>query len=147
MFFPTVGQGQPLDPNASFWQNNKVSLSFLGIGGVITALGVTLMCLSTGQAMMVMGSIATTLGVPLVSYGIIMMIFNGCTGKMLTCCDDKKKDNDREPIKVKDQKPETAEEKEKRETESKKRADAANKRIEDNKKAEEEKKKTEKKDA
>lgn len=77
MFFP-INAGQPYDPTKGFCENNRAPIAFLTIGSVLTALGVTLLCVVGGPAGSVIGGIICSIGVPMVSYGIFQLIYNRC---------------------------------------------------------------------
>jgi len=99
---PGIGQNA-YDPNKGFCENNKLPLTFLSIGGILTTLGITLICLSSGQAMSTIGSVVTTIGVPMVSYGIFGLIYNRCVHGGPICPKSNKKvkpAENRQPISI-----------------------------------------------
>jgi hypothetical protein len=90
MIFPGINQSN-YDPKASWCENNKLAVTFLVVGGVLTALGVVLLCCATGQAMSTVGGIVTSLGLPLVSYAIFALIYNRCVNGGPICPKSHKK--------------------------------------------------------
>lgn len=73
----TGQNGSP--PPESCFKNNRLQVTLSIVGSILVALGIVLSCLSQyGTALGAIGGVVTALGVPLLSYGVLMLIFTKC---------------------------------------------------------------------
>lgn len=59
-------------------KNTRLQVTFLGVGALIIALGILLICYAQNTAMVTLGGIVTTIGTPFIGYGLFMLIYSRC---------------------------------------------------------------------